>query len=196
LLHCFQFHAALRKFTKESLFGSQGAALVQGLQAAALGRVNVHTGAKYTTEDGKNVRIRACPHFGPSKEPWLDNAIIEFAVSDDPRSTQTELGYVRVHIAFEMNDEHYMFVRWYTGADAGAGQQSRGNEFANHHIRNLPCLKWNPRTVNCSRSFAIMPVSVLRKAAWVHKDFHVPGLFWHINSTQLYMHQDPEQAMF
>lgn len=103
---------------------------------------------------------------------------------------------MRVHIAFEMNGEDYMFVRWYTGADAGAGLQNNDNEFANHHIRNLPRLKWNPRTAACNRNFAIMPVSVLRKAAWVHEDFHVPEIFWHINSTQLHMHQDPEQAMF
>ena len=69
------------------------------------------------------------------------------------------------------------------------------NNHAND-IRNLPRLKWNPRTAACNRNFAIMPVSVLRKAAWVHEDFHVPGIFWHINSTQLHMHQDPEQAMF
>jgi hypothetical protein len=42
------------------------------------------------------------------KLPWL--------------STQTQLGYVRVHIAFEMNGGDYMFVRWYTGADANRGE--------------------------------------------------------------------------
>jgi hypothetical protein len=196
MLHFIQFHTALRKFTKESLFGSEDAQSLPGLQGAALGRVGVHTGAKYTTVQGKNVHVRACRHFGPSQEPWQDNAIIEFDACDDPLSNQTQLGYVRVHIAFEMNGEDYMFVRWYTGADAGAGLQNNDNEFANHHIRNLPRLKWNPRTAACNRNFAIMPVSVLRKAAWVHEDFHVPEIFWHINSTQLHMHQDPEQAMF
>ena len=177
MLHCIQFQTALRKFTKESVFGSEDAYSLQALQAAAFTRVGVHTGAKYTTVQGKNVHVRACPHFGPSQEPWQDNAIIEFHVSDDPLSTQTQLSYVRVHIAFEMNGEDYMFVRWYTGADAGAALHNNDNEFANHHIRNLPRLKWNPRTAACNRNFAIMPVSVLRKAAWVHEDFHVPGIF-------------------
>ena len=40
-----------------------------------------------------------------------------------------------------------------------------------------------------------MPVSLLWKGAWVHEDFRDPEIFWHIKSTQFYMHQDPEQAM-
>ena len=40
-----------------------------------------------------------------------------------------------------------------------------------------------------------MPVSLLWKGAWVHEDFRDPDIFWHIKSTQFYMHQDPEQAM-
>jgi hypothetical protein len=97
---------------KEALFGCRRvelvAALQAGLQAAALSTIVVFWGAKYTTREGKHVRIRACPAFGSSKGPWQDNAIVEFDVSDDAHVQETQLGYVRVRVVFEMKGDHYM----------------------------------------------------------------------------------------
>ena len=88
-----------------------------------------------------------------------------------------------------------MFVRWLTSAQLGSSITNQGNEFESHHIRNLPRLKWNMRTQTCNKSYQVMPVSLLRKGAWVHPDFRDASILWHIKSTQFYMHQDPEQAM-
>ena len=98
-------------------------------------------------------------------------------------------------ILFEVLGTHYMFVRWLTSAQLGSSITNRGNEYESHHIRNLPRLKWNMRTQTCNKSYQVMPVSLLRKGAWVHADFRDASILWHIKSTQFYMHQDPEQAM-
>ena len=100
-----------------------------------------------------------------------------------------------VRILLEVLGTHYMFVRWLTSAQLGSSITNRGNEFESHHIRNLPRLKWNMRTQTCNKSYQVMPVSLLRKGAWVHPDFRDASILWHIKSTQFYMHQDPEQAM-
>ena len=52
-----------------------------------------------------------------------------------------------------------------------------------HHIRNLPRLKWNMRTQTCNKSYQVMPVSLLRKGAWVHPDFRDASILWHINPS-------------
>ena len=85
--------------------------------------------------------------------------------------------------------------KWLTSAQLGSSITNRGNEFESHHIRNLPRLKWNMRTQTCNKSYQVMPVSLLRKGAWVHPDFRDASILWHIKSTQFYMHQDPEQSM-
>ena len=147
------------------------------------------------TMQGDLVRVRATKKFGTSQQPWFDCAIVQFDASDDPENEVWQLGYVKTCILFEVLGTHYMFVRWLTSAQLGSSITNRGNEFESHHIRNLPRLKWNMRTQTCNKSYQVMPVSLLRKGAWVHPDFRDASILWHIKSTQFYMHQDPQQAM-
>ena len=114
---------------------------------------------------------------------------------DGPENEVWQLGYVKTCILFEVLGTHYMFVRWLTSAQLGSSITNQGNEFKSHHIRNLPRLKWNMRTQTCNKSYQVMPVSLLRKGAWVHADFRDASILWHIKSTQFYMHQDPKQSM-
>ena len=144
---------------------------------------------------GDLVRVRATKKFGTSQQPWFDSAIVQFDASDDPENEVLQLGYVKTCILFEVLGTHYMFVRWLTSAQLGSSITNRGNEFESHHIRNLPRLKWNMRTQTRNKSYQVMPVSLLRKGAWVHADFRDASILWHIKSTPFYMHQDPEQAM-
>ena len=161
----------------------------------AMNEAKFYTGVKRTTLQGQYVRARACQSYGPSQEPWYDSAVVEFDASNDPNTTRWQLGYVQILVCFEAYDSKLMLVRWYTSANLGDRIQNTENEFESHHIRNLPRLKWNMRNQRCNRSLQILPVSSLKKIAWVHEDFHSKGIFWHIHSTKLYMHQDPAQAM-
>ena len=104
--------------------------------------------------------IKTAQQFGTSRHPWYDCAIVRFDASDDPEEEKWQLGYVQIGIIFEAAGENYMLVRWMTSAQLGGAIENSQNEFESHHIRNLPRLKWNPRTRNCNRSFQIMPVSL------------------------------------
>ena len=188
-----QFQKYLASYLRASVFAGEGE--LRHLVASAMQEVKVYGGAKYVTPHSNLVHVRATQQFGTSRHPWYDCAIVRFDASDDPEEEKWQLGYVQIGIIFEAAGENYMLVRWMTSAQLGGAIENSQNEFESHHIRNLPRLKWNPRTRNCNRSFQIMPVSLLWKGAWVHEDFRDPEIFWHIKSTQFYMHQDPEQAM-
>ena len=128
----------------------------------AMSEANFYTGVKHTTLQGKYLRARACQHYGPSQEPWYDSAVVEFDASNDPNATTWQLGYVQILVCFAAHDTKLMLVRWYTSADLGDRIQNTANEFENHHIRNLPRLKWNMRNQRCNRSLQVLPVSSLK----------------------------------
>ena len=188
-----QFQSSLKTYLQGVKYPGQNKQ--RHMVAAAIQKTHIHQAAKYVTMQGDLVRVRATKKFGTSQQPWFDCAIVQFDASDDPESEVLQLGYVKTCILFEVLGTHYMFVRWLTSAQLGSSITNRGNEFESHHIRNLPRLKWNMRTQTCNKSYQVMPVSLLRKGAWVHPDFRDASILWHIKSTQFYMHQDPEQAM-
>ena len=128
----------------------------------AMSETTFFAGVKHTTLQGKYLRARACQHYGPSQEPWYDSAVVEFDASNDPNATTWQLGYVQILVCFAAHDTKLMLVRWYTSADLGDRIQNTANEFENHHIRNLPRLKWNMRNQRCNRSLQVLPVSSLK----------------------------------
>jgi hypothetical protein len=165
-----QLVAAVRKHAVE-----RGREKPSGFFAGAHSDIKACGGIKLKRQ-GTEHTIRATPSF--QGRPWHDNVIM---------AVDNETCFAHVWCIFCFgDDEPQALVQWYLGFNEKPAARKRGASVYEHpKSRSMSCV-----CLDKSRTaFEVMPISAIRKAAWLVEDLDVPGRYWAPNKERLTLHQ-------